>query len=179
MLGPSLLLVTLASVTAPLVAPDAAPIAVRQDRPLAVWVESELTGSIGSDSGVLPLGLEVGGQISRRILLSLALAHLPAANVERSAVMLGGRFYLGTRAWAPYLVALAGWMRAGVDDTGGLSETHRFAVVGAGEELALRGGFSLIGDILLGPDLVTDARDANQKTWRASSWLRLGVGYRF
>ena len=177
MLGPSLLLVTLAAVAAPAVAPDAE--AVRQDRPLAVWVEPELTGLLGSDSGVLPLGLEVGGQISRRVLLALALARFPAANVERTAVMLGGRFYLGTRAWAPYLVAVGGWMRVGVDDTGGLSETHRFAAAGLGEELALGGGFSLTGDILIGPDLVTDARDSSQKTWRASSWLRLGVGYRF
>jgi hypothetical protein len=38
---------------------------------------------------------------------------------------------------------------------------------------------SLTGDILIGPDLVTDARDSSQTTWRASSWLRLGVGYRF
>ena len=179
MLGPSLILVTLAAVAAPVVAPDADPVAVRQDRPLAIWVEPELIGLLGSDSAVLPLGLEVGGQISRRVLLALAVARFPAANVERSAVTLGGRFYLGTRAWAPYLVALAGWMRAGVDDTGGLSETHRFGAAGVGEELALRGGFSLTGDLLIGPDLVTDARDSSQKTWRASSWLRLGVGYRF
>jgi len=165
----------LASVAAPVA--DA--FAVRQDRPFAIWVEPELTGLLGSNSGVLPLGLEVGGQIGRRVLLSLALARFPSANVERSAVMLGGRFYLGTRAFAPYLAAVAGWMRAGVDDTGGLSETHRFAAVGVGEELALRGGLSLTGDILVGPDLVTDARDSSQTAWRASGWLRLGVGYRF
>jgi hypothetical protein len=39
MLRPSLLLVTLASVAAP----DADAVAVRQDRPLAIWVEPELT----------------------------------------------------------------------------------------------------------------------------------------
>jgi hypothetical protein len=175
MLGPSLLLVTLASMAAP----DADALAVRQDRPLAIWVEPELIGLLGSDTGVLPLGLELGGQITPRVLLSLALARLPAANVERNEVMLGGRFYLDTRAWAPYLVTVTGWMRAGVDDTGGLSETHWFAAAGLGEELALRGGFSLTGDILIGPDRVTDARDSSQKTWHASSWLRLGVGYRF
>ena len=169
----------LASMAAPVAAPDADAGAVRQDRPFAIWVEPELTGLLGSNSGVLPLGLEVGGQIGRRVLLSLALARFPAANVERNAVMLGGRFYLGTRAFAPYLVAVAGWMRAAVDDTGGLSETHRFAAAGVGEELALRGGLSLTGDILVGPDLVTDARDSSQTAWRASGWLRLGVGYRF
>lgn len=82
--------------------------------------------------------------------------------------MVGGRFSLGTRAWAPYLVVVGGWMRAGVDDTGGRSEVHRFGAGGIGEELALRSGFSLTGDVLIGPDLVTDARDPTQTTWHSS-----------
>lgn len=174
MLIPSVLFVTFVAATSPATAPDAAAIPVRQDRPIALWLEPELL--LGSQGGVLPLGLELGGQIFRRGFLSLALARLPAPNVERNEIMLAGRFYLGDQAWAPYLLATAGWMRAGIDDTGGESETHRFATLGLGAELALRNGFSLTGDLTFGPDLVIDP--FGDETRHLAAWLRLGLGYR-
>ncbi len=169
------------------VAPDTAAVAVREDRPFAVWVEPQLTafsfGSgradiFGSDVGVLPLGIELGGQI-RHVFLSLALARLPVANVERDQVMLAGRFYLGERTWAPYLAAALGWMTAQLDDSGGENESHRFAAAGIGEELALQGGFSLTGDLLLGPDFVKGRFSSSYDNVNFSGWLRLGIGYRF
>jgi hypothetical protein len=168
-------------------ATDTPAVAVRADRPFAIWVEPQLTafslGSgradlLGSDVGVLPLGIELGGQI-RRVFLSLALARLPVANVERDQVMLAGRFYLGEQAWAPYLVAAAGWMTVELDDTGGESESHRFAAFGIGEELALQSGFSLTGDLLLGPDFVKGRFSSGYDNVNLSGWLRLGIGYRF
>src|SRR3954452_20363376 len=120
--------------------PATAAVAVRTDRPFAVWLEPQLTalslGSgrdnlLGSEVGVLPLGIELGGQI-RRISLSLALARLPVANIQRHEVMLTGRFYLGEQLWAPYLAAAVGWMTAEIDETGGQSASHRFAAAGFG-----------------------------------------------
>ena len=168
-------------------ATDTPAVAVRADRPFAIWVEPQLTafslGSgradlLGSDVGVLPLGVELGGQI-RRVFLSLALARLPVANVERDQVMLAGRFYLGEQSWAPYLVAAAGWMTVELDDTGGESESHRFAAFGIGEELALRSGFSVTGDLLLGPDFVKGRFSSGYDNVNLSGWLRVGIGYRF
>jgi hypothetical protein len=186
----SILLLTLAadmpnatSVTTP----HTAAVAVRLERPFAVWVEPELTafslGSgradvLGSDLGVLPLGIELGGQI-RRVFLSLALARFPADYVQHDQVMLAGRFYLGERAWAPYAAAAVGWMTAHIDDSGGQSDLHRFAIAGIGEELALRDGFSLTGDLLLGPDFVKDRFSTSYDKVNLNGWLRLGIGYRF
>ncbi|HEY6475225.1 MAG TPA: hypothetical protein VI456_01515 [Polyangia bacterium] len=190
MLGASVFVVTLVAAmpTATAVAaPDMAAIAVREDRRFAIWVEPQLTafslGSgradlLGSDVGVLPLGIELGGQIGR-VFLSVALARLPVANVERDEVMLAGRFYLGERTWAPYLAAAVGWMTAEIDDSGGESESHRFAAAGVGEELALRNGFSLTGDLLLGPDFVKGRFSSSYDNVNLSGWLRLGIGYRF
>jgi hypothetical protein len=190
MLGGSTLLISLlaAMPTATSVATaDRPAVAVRQDRSFAVWVEPELTafsfGSgradlLGSDVGVLPLGIELGGQI-RRVFLSLALARLPVANVERDEVMLAGRFYLGDQTWAPYVAAAVGWMTEGIDDSGGESQAHRFAAAGIGEELALQSGFSLTGDLLLGPDFVKGRFSSSYDNVNLSGWLRLGIGYRF
>jgi hypothetical protein len=193
MLGASAFLVTLVPLVAGLptatsvAAPDTAAVAVRQDRPFAVWVEPELTafslGSgrtdlFGSDMGVLPLGIELGGQI-QRVFLSLALARLPVPNVERDEVMLAGRFYLGEQTWAPYLAAAIGWMTAEIDDSGGETESHRFAAIGIGEELALQRGFSLTGDLLIGPDFVKGRFSSSYDNVNLSGWLRLGIGYRF
>jgi len=189
-LGAPVLLVILAAATP--AATEAAPaettaIGVRQERPFAVWFEPELIafsfGSgradlLGSDVGVLPLGIELGGQI-RRVFLSVALATLPVANIERDEVMLAGRFYLGEQSWAPYVAAAVGWMKAEIDDSGGQSETHRFAVAGVGQELALRNGISLTGDLLLGPDFVKGRFSSSYDNLNLSGWLRLGVGYRF
>jgi hypothetical protein len=190
MLGVPVLLVAFAAAmpTATTVAaPDTAAVAVREDRPFAIWVEPELTafslGSgradlLGSDVGVLPLGIELGGQI-RRVFLSVALARLPVAYVERDQVMLAGRFYLGEKTWAPYLAAVFGWMTEGIDDSSGETEAHRFAAAGIGEELALRSGFSLTGDLLLGPDFVKGRFSSSYDNVNLSGWLRLGIGYRF
>jgi hypothetical protein len=185
----SVLLIAVATATPPDAAVTQQPTiaAVRQERPFAVWAEPELIafslGSgradlLGSDVGVLPLGIEFGGQI-RRFFFSLALASLPVANIEHDEVMLAGRFYLGEQTWAPYLAAALGWMKAEIDDSGGQSETHRFALAGLGEELALRWGLSLTGDVLLGPDLVKGRFSSSYDNRNLSGWLRLGLGYRF
>jgi hypothetical protein len=192
MVGPTILLVTLAVATTPVAAtasvPEAAAPVVRQERPFAVWVEPQLTalslGSgradlFGSDVGVLPLGIELGRQIAGRGFLSVALARFPAQNIARNEVMVAGRYYLGEQRLAPYVAAAVGWMSELIDDTGGREETHRFVVAGAGAELALPSGFSVIGDILLGPDFVDDERDPGHETTHLSGWLRVGLGYRF
>jgi len=190
MFGPPVLLAALAAATptATTVAPsDAATVPVREERPFAIWVEPQLTafafGSgradiLGSDVGALPLGIELGGQI-RRVFLSLAIARLPVANIERDEVMLAGRFYLGKRAWAPYLAAAVGWMTEEIEESGGEHDSHLFAAAGIGQELALRNGISLTADLLLGPDFLKDRFSSSYDNVNLSGWLRLGIGYRF
>jgi hypothetical protein len=183
LMGPAIVFAVLAVAAPPVEVAEAPVVAVRQDRPFAIWIEPELaveaverefsgSGYGAPGIGLLPLGIEVGRQLGSRALVSLALAAFPVANVARAQVLLGGRFYFGARSWAPYLALAGGRMTVGIDDTGGKVQTHWLAVAGPGVELALRGGFSWTTDLLLGPDIGSEST-------QLSARLRIGLGYRF
>ena len=157
------------------VAGDLAVPAVRQERPIAAWVAPEVTfGS--AERGALPLGIEVAWQVHGPFCLTVGGAWLPAANVERTQLTLGARWYLTSGELAPYVAAEVGAARQGIDDTGGQVAEHRFGAAGIGIELATRSGFTLTTDLELGPDHVTDY---STSAWRFAAWYRLGLGYRF
>jgi hypothetical protein len=147
---------------------------VRQDRPIAVWFAPEVDFEL--TSGLLPLGLQAAVQVYGPFCLTAGGNWLPVANVERKQGTAGARWYLKDALIAPYLSADVGWARQGIDDTGGQIRKHFFAFAGVGLEVAKRGGFSLIVDLALGPDHVSDY---SVDTWRFAGRFRVGIGYRF
>jgi hypothetical protein len=169
-----------------LVAWDGASQSLRQHRPVAVWYEGQFAFEpLGTESagakGLLPVGLELGVQVQRRLLLSAAIGMLPVKNIQTSQATLGGRFYLSDEVVAPYLAAEFGVRSVEVDDTGGMRHGDWFAAAGPGVELTMRRGFSVMTDLLIGPLNVGDETDKTSaaRRWHFGAWYRLGVGYRF
>jgi hypothetical protein len=126
----------------------------------------------------LPLGVEVGRQLWRRFLFSVAFAHLPVPSIRTSQVTAGVRWTLRDAALAPTLAAEVGVLDVEIDDTGGRTHTDLFIAAGPGLELALRNGLSLVTDLQFGPENTGDAR-MTERAWNFSAWFRLGAGYRF
>jgi hypothetical protein len=182
-MGPAILFAFFAAATAPVEVADTSAVAVRQDRPFAVWIEPELgieaverefAGPGYGPPGLapLPFGIELGRQLGPRAFVSLSLADFPVHNVARTQVLLGARYYFTPGTWAPYLAVAGGRMTVGIDDTGGRIDTHWLALAGPGVELALAGGFSWTTDFLLGPDV-------GPASTQLAARLRIGFGYRF
>ena len=138
--------------------------------PIAAWFEPQ-----AGSAGLLPLGVEVGVQISR-LMITAGAARLPIANVARTLFAAGARFYLGDDKVAPYLCTEFGAMTEEVDDTGGLTNRHRFGLAGAGIEVLWGSGVSLTTDLQLGPEHVEGYVDPN---WRLAVFWRGGIGYHF
>jgi hypothetical protein len=161
------------------------PLTPREQNPTAVWFQPQARFSAlyavrfdspgtGRDyifgSSVFPLGLEVGYQPWRRVMVSVSAAY---ANDVYQAVELtaGARRYFGEGALAPYLAAELGVLDAN-------SYTNVFAAVGPGLELMFRNGLSAMADIQLGPEN-SGHQSGSDRRWNFSAWCRLGAGYRF
>jgi hypothetical protein len=159
----------------------------REQKPTGVWFQPQLRfnalqvllgkppgypGYYIAGSDAFPVGLEVGRQPWRRVMLSAAIAYDPSPNYRTLEFTAGARRYLREGALAPYLVAEVGVLDASL-------HTNVFAVAGAGLELTLENGLSLMTDLQLGPEISGSDIPWGQRTWYFSAWYRLGVGYRF
>jgi hypothetical protein len=160
---------------------------LREQRPTAVWFQPQLrfhalgagrADLAGSDMSALPLGLEVGRQLTPHLLVSATIAHLPNEEIRTTQVTGGARWYFARQTFAPYVAAELGLLDVEENDTGGRTHTDVFAVAGPGAELTLRNGLSLMTDLQLGPESTGSAR-GEPRVWNFSAWYRLGVGYRF
>ena len=152
--------------------------AIREQHATAVWFEPQLMFHSLGNGRALPLGVEVGRQLTPRLLLSAAIAHLPIANISATQVSAGARWYFRDNIFTPYLAIELGVLNLEEDDTGGQTHTNVFAAAGPGAELTLPRGFSIMTDLQLGPE--NGGRvGTDERVWHFSAWYRIGVGYRF
>jgi hypothetical protein len=160
---------------------------VREEHPTAVWFEplirfhafgSGRADAFGSDAMALPLGLEVGHRLGPAFV-TVSLADLPVDEVRQTMVAAGARVYHGTGPVASYLAAELGAIREQIRE-GSPFVLNPFAMLGPGLELALRGGFSVTTDFLIGAENRGDGPERSwTSSWHVSGLFRLGVGARF
>jgi hypothetical protein len=162
---------------------DVAP-PVREERMGVVWLATAVVArgvgegqadAFGARTSALPLGVEIGGQLARRLLVSAALAFHPTSDGTTTQIAFAARWFLLERPLSPTLEASAGV----INDSIATSEhtlVSPFLALGVGGELALRSGFSVPASLRLGPE---SRDDWSGRRWQLSTWASLGAGYRF
>jgi hypothetical protein len=158
--------------------------AVREERMGAVWLAPAVVArgvgegqadALGSRVAVLPLGVEIGGQVTTRLLVSAALSYHPTSDSSMTQIAFAARWFLLDRPLSPTLEASAGVFNESIADSKQTLNSP-FVAVGAGGELALPSGFSVIAGVRVGPE---NRVDNAGRRWQPSLWASLGAGYRF